>query len=749
MKKIVMVICGAAVVCWGVASLRSGALKADELLQESAIVETTVPESSVAAPVEAPAPAVPAPEPPSEAPAPEPAPAPENPAPEPPAAESAAVPEVPVEQPAEETVPPKEPAEEATPESSTVEQPSSESTSKESSSVGSSASESSTSTTTSQPQTSTTSSTTPSTEQPSTSSAGTGTPSTSSSTSGGWSSGTGTPPSSTTPSASQEDPQPSPPTPSDVPPQQVQAPPAPSEPNVQTSPAITQETPDAFSETSTLQLPSDLKTSEVAQSDLKGYELPLLSSIENKAQAALIYDGIKKLGKEQTAEFTAEQLAATLYQDLFAIETAGTPVKMKDEISAGSLLYQKKKDQLKVVGVSIGKEYYLTVEDVDVEASAEPTETAKSNAENKEKEKKTDKKEKQRQVVLQPMSMEDELFVQPLPDVTLTEYGQTILKEYPASHNFTENEGAKTFISKVAEDARKLGQEYDVFASVMIAQALLESSSGTSGLSLPPNHNLFGIKGTYQGQAVSMATQEDRGNGALYSINSAFRKYPNYAASLGDYVQLLRGGISGNDGYYQKTWRSTAKNYLRSTQALTGTYATDTSYNRKLNSIIAVYHLTQYDRPKVDQSSGVFIKGKAEIPAEYRSLMRYPDYNGVNYNTSGSYPVGQCTWYAFNRVKQLGKSVDDFMGNGGEWGAKGKALGYEVSREPKAGWLISFTPGTAGSDPRYGHVAFVEAVKPEGILISEGNVYGGTVISYRVIDANLAKSDLVTYIKAK
>ena len=107
-----------------------------------------------------------------------------------------------------------------------------------------------------------------------------------------------------------------------------------------------------------------------------------------------------------------------------------------------------------------------------------------------------------------------------------------------------------------------------------------------------------------------MATQEDRGNGELYSINSSFRKYPNYAASLGDYVQLLRGGISGNDGYYQKTWRSTAKNYLRSTHALTGTYATDTSYDRKLNSIIAVYNLTQYDQVKIDQSSGVFVKGK-------------------------------------------------------------------------------------------------------------------------------------------
>lgn len=384
------------------------------------------------------------------------------------------------------------------------------------------------------------------------------------------------------------------------------------------------------------------------------------------------------------------------------------------------------------------------------EAETKEDDEAKKADKNLDKEEKElDKKEKQRQVVLQPMDIEEDLLVQALPNVTLTEYGQTILAEYPASINFTENEGSKNFISKIAEDARKLGQEYDVFASVMIAQALLESGSGSSGLSLPPNYNLFGVKGTYQGQAVSMATQEDRGNGELYSINSSFRKYPNYAASLGDYVQLLRGGISGNDGYYQKTWRSTAKNYLRSTHALTGTYATDTSYDRKLNSIIAVYNLTQYDQVKIDQSSGVFFKGKEEIPEEYRSLMRYPDYNGVNYNTSGSYPVGQCTWYAFNRVKQLGKSVDDFMGNGGEWGTKGKALGYEISREPKAGWLISFTPGTAGSDPRYGHVAFVEVVRPEGILISEGNVYGGTVISYRVIDANLAKSDLVTYIKAK
>lgn len=743
MKKIVMVICGVAVVCWGAASLRSGALKADNLLQESSVVETTVPESSTVAPA---------------APEPAPAPVPETPA-EPsatPVPEAPAT-EAPAEQAPAESAPPTEPAPETTPSSSAAEQPKGESSTSESSTNESSTnSGSSSQSSTSESTTSQTSSTTSSTTPPSETSTSSSTPGSTTSSNTGGSTGT-TSSSVTPPSTSQEPPStpdpPAPaPTPVPSPGQNVPTPPASSEPKVQTSDAVIQATPDAFSETSTLQLPSDLKTSEVAQSDLKGYELPLLSSFENKAHAALIYDGIKKLGIEQEQNFSVEQLAAKLYGDLFAIEITGTPEKANEEISVGSLLYKKKNDQIEIVGVYIGKDYYLTVEDVEVDDSVESTESAEDEAEaiNTEKDdEETDKKEKQRQVVLQPMNIDEDLLVQALPNASLTEYGQTILAEYPASINFTENEGAKKFISTIAEDARKLGQEYDVFASVMIAQALLESGSGTSSLSLPPNYNLFGVKGTYQGQAVSMATQEDRGNGDLYSINSAFRKYPNYAASLGDYVQLLRGGISGNDGYYQNAWRSTAKNYLRATQALTGKYATDTSYNRKLNSIIAVYNLTQYDRVKVDQSSGVFIKGKDEIPEEYRSLMRYPDYNGVNYNTSGSYPVGQCTWYAFNRVKQLGKSVDDFMGNGGEWGTKGKALGYEVSREPKAGWLISFTPGTAGSDPRYGHVAFVEVVRPEGILISEGNVYGGTVISYRVIDANLAKSDLVTYIKAK
>ncbi|MBU5360841.1 glucosaminidase domain-containing protein [Enterococcus raffinosus] len=721
MKKIVIGICSVLVFIGGLVSIRSGVLKAGELTKNSSlIVETGTTENSF------------------------------------PSSQNSGIlasEEVVRESDAMTSV--EEPPERET-------EPSGSSVSTETDSSTSSETVPSESGTTN-PSTSTTSSSSESSSAPSTSSSSstsnTTKPSSTSPSSTMPSSVTPSPttPSSTIPTQPSTSPSQEPPTPS-MPAASI--PVAPSTPagttpaashstSVQSRSFVAPTAPDAFSETSNLNLPKELKTTEVTQSDLKGFELPLLSSFENKSHAALIYEGIKKLGTEQEENYSAEQLATDIYQNLFDLEISRKTEKLPEEITVGSLIYQKKKDKNILLGIYIGEDYYLTVDDVEIEeeltsATEQSTETSDSEAIE------VTKKDTQRQVVVETIDLEEDLLVQEQPEASLTEYGEQVLAEYPASTNFTENDSAKNFIETVGEDARKLGQEYDVFASVMIAQALIESGSGTSTLSLSPNHNLFGIKGTYQGQSVLMATQEDRGNGELYSINSAFRKYPNFAASLGDYVQLIRGGISGNDSYYKQAWRSEAKNYLRTTNALTGTYATDTTYGQKLNSIIALYHLTQYDQvDTTDGNSGVFIKGKNEIPEEYRNRMKYPDYNGVNYNSSGSYPVGQCTWYAFNRVKQLGKSVDDYMGNGGEWATKGKALGYEVSQKPKAGWLISFKPGTAGSDPRYGHVAFVEVVRPEGILISEGNVYGGTVISYRVIDTALATSDQVSYIKAK
>lgn len=56
-----------------------------------------------------------------------------------------------------------------------------------------------------------------------------------------------------------------------------------------------------------------------------------------------------------------------------------------------------------------------------------------------------------------------------------------------------------------------------------------------------------------------------------------------------------------------------------------------------------------------------------------------------------------------------------------------------------------FSPGQAGADPTYGHIAFVEQVKSDGsILISESNIKGLGVVSYRTFDAETAKQ--ITYV---
>ena len=151
----------------------------------------------------------------------------------------------------------------------------------------------------------------------------------------------------------------------------------------------------------------------------------------------------------------------------------------------------------------------------------------------------------------------------------------------------------EVFISQIGETARQLGQENDLYASVMIAQAILESNSGRSALSAAPHHNLFGIKGQYAGQSATMPTLEDDGQGNSYNVNAEFRSYPSYVESLQDYVAILK------HSRYTYAWKSNTTSYMNATAALTGVYATDTSYNVKLNNLIQQYNLTQYDVPNV------------------------------------------------------------------------------------------------------------------------------------------------------
>ncbi|OJG74544.1 hypothetical protein RV10_GL004703 [Enterococcus pallens] len=166
------------------------------------------------------------------------------------------------------------------------------------------------------------------------------------------------------------------------------------------------------------------------------------------------------------------------------------------------------------------------------------------------------------------------------------------------SIKFDRNLTTSEFIEEIGEAAREVGQEHDLYASVMIAQAILESGSGGSQLAQAPNYNLFGIKGEHEGKSVSFATQEDTGGGNMTTIQASFRAYDDYEDCFEDYAKLLKEGISGNSDFYKGAWKTTTENYEEATAFLTGKYATDTSYNKKLNGLIETYNLTQYDHPK-------------------------------------------------------------------------------------------------------------------------------------------------------
>ena len=184
----------------------------------------------------------------------------------------------------------------------------------------------------------------------------------------------------------------------------------------------------------------------------------------------------------------------------------------------------------------------------------------------------------------------------PSPTAPIQELVPSSTETSEGNIHFEKDESVEAFIRKIGESARKIGQDNDLYASVMIAQAILESASGQSKLAQAPNYNLFGIKGTHKGKSVTFATQEDLGNGILYSTQATFRQYENYEDSLNDYATLLKEGITGDSQFYSGAWKSHASTYQEATKFLTGRYATDTKYNQKLNGLIETYDLTKYDQ---------------------------------------------------------------------------------------------------------------------------------------------------------
>lgn len=187
----------------------------------------------------------------------------------------------------------------------------------------------------------------------------------------------------------------------------------------------------------------------------------------------------------------------------------------------------------------------------------------------------------------------------------LVEEDQSMVQDQPAAdrgqvlpaEDLTNARSAnpQAFIQQVGPMAQQVASANDLYASIMIAQAILESGWGQSLLTRQAN-NMFGIKGSYNGQFVEMKTLEDDGKGNLYEIVARFRKYPSLHESFEDNAHVLRTtSFTPGVFFYSGAWRSNTSSYREAAQWLQGRYATDTTYASKLINLIETYNLTQYD----------------------------------------------------------------------------------------------------------------------------------------------------------
>jgi len=177
-----------------------------------------------------------------------------------------------------------------------------------------------------------------------------------------------------------------------------------------------------------------------------------------------------------------------------------------------------------------------------------------------------------------------------IPTVTIASSQQVQAEEIQAGAT-----NAYNLINQIGWSAQQIASSNDLYASVMIAQALLESGNGTSLLSSAPYHNLFGIKGYNQESAVWLPTQEYV-EGQWQTVNEPFRTYNSYSESLQDHAAILKGtSFTSGKAHYKGAWKSQTASYYDATAYLTGRYATDPDYNQKLNWLIATYDLTRFD----------------------------------------------------------------------------------------------------------------------------------------------------------
>lgn len=163
------------------------------------------------------------------------------------------------------------------------------------------------------------------------------------------------------------------------------------------------------------------------------------------------------------------------------------------------------------------------------------------------------------------------------------------------------------FIKVIGNAAVNYYKEYRILPSLTIAQAILESNWGKSGLSRDC-YNFFGMKwvnGCGCGYK-EYKTKEQKKDGTYVTITARFRKYNSVSEGIKGYYDFLQykrySNLIGETDYKK------ACELIREDG-----WATSLSYAQSLKKYIEQYHLEEYDRKAFDMIENAAFRPKKYI----------------------------------------------------------------------------------------------------------------------------------------
>jgi Muramidase (flagellum-specific) len=315
----------------------------------------------------------------------------------------------------------------------------------------------------------------------------------------------------------------------------------------------------------------------------------------------------------------------------------------------------------------------------------------------------------------------------------------------------------KNFIEKVGSFAAADMKNSGVLASLTIAQAILESGWGKSGLTVKGNA-LFGIKATasWKGKVYSGKTQECFDGVSFTEITACFRAYDSWADSVADHSALL----TGTARYKAVVSERDYKTACRAVKA--AGYATDPGYAEKLISLIEQYGLAKYDTASLTPSetngtasktaeqqlrekavnTAIGFYGLRESDGSHKAII--DAYNAAPPLARGykmSYTDAWCA--CFVSVVAIKASLLDIMPKEVGCG-KMIELYQKIGRWqendayiPKSGDIIFYDWQDSGTGDNVGapdHVGIVVSVSGGTIKVIEGNI--SNAVGYRNIAVN-------------